>query len=288
MENKRAHLPARPEGLSCFLLFWFCRTHFSLARGIGLGLIFVSFLSFAQPKSDLAPPPPIDPVEGDRQGRELVARLLEQRPQQAVTNTALLKITDAKGNQRLVPARFDIVPTATNWLNIYEIPGTNSTPTAKLTIIHSDAQANQYLLRTSEAQGSPGGLDRKLSANDLMVPFAGSDFWIADLGLEFLHWPQQRVLRVQMRKGLSCAVLQSINPQPSKDGYARVESWIAINRPEDVVIVHAEAFDAQDRLIKEFDPKKVEKVNGLWQLEEMEIRNRPARTKTRIGFNLAQ
>jgi hypothetical protein len=120
----------------------------------------------------------------------------------------------------------------------------------------------------------------------LILPFAGSDFWAVDLGLDFLHWPEQRVLRKQMRKGLSCDVLQSINPQPGKDGYSKVLSWIAINRTDDIVIVHAEAFDAEGKLLKEFDPKKVEKVNGVWQLEEMEIRNRQTGTRTRIEFNL--
>jgi len=119
-----------------------------------------------------------------------------------------------------------------------------------------------------------------------MVPFAGSDFWAADLGLEFLHWPQQRILRKQMRKGLVCDVLQSINPEPARGAYSRVLSWIAANRPEDIVIVHAEAFDTKDKLLKEFDPKKIEKVNGLWQLEEMEIRNRQTGSRTRIDFNL--
>ena len=119
-----------------------------------------------------------------------------------------------------------------------------------------------------------------------MVPFAGSDFWIADLGLEFLHWPQQRVLKKQMRKGLFCDVLQSTNPQPGPGSYARVLSWIAVNRPDDIVIVHAEAYDNRDKLLKEFDPKKVEKVDGVWQLEEMEIRNRQTGSRTKIEFNL--
>ena len=118
-----------------------------------------------------------------------------------------------------------------------------------------------------------------------MAPFAGSDFWVADLGLEFLHWPQQRILKKQMRKGLSCDVLQSVNPQSSPHGYSRVVSWIAINRPEDIVIVHAEAYDSRNKLLKEFDPKKVEKVNGVWQLEEMEIRNRETGSRTKIEFN---
>jgi hypothetical protein len=44
----------------------------------------------------------------------------------------------------------------------------------------------------------------------------------------------------------------------------------------------------RDKLLKEFDPKKVEKVNGVWQLEEMEIRNRQTGSRTRIDFNLAE
>ncbi|HLH56379.1 MAG TPA: outer membrane lipoprotein-sorting protein [Verrucomicrobiae bacterium] len=238
-------------------------------------LLLLPVLCGAQPKSDLAPPRPLDPAEGERQARSLLARLLEQKPEQAATNTGVLKIRNAEGAQHEVSARFDIVPRAANWLNVYEaLTGTNL---VKLTIVHSDGKPNQYL---------PDDSSVPLSAQQIMAPFAGSDFWIADLGLEFLHWPNQRILKTQMRKGLSCDVLQSVNPQPTDGGYYRVVSWIAINRPEDIVIVHAEAYDAHDKLLKEFDPKKVEKVNGVWQLEEMEIRNRQTGSRTRIEFNL--
>jgi hypothetical protein len=242
-------------------------------------------LCLAQPKSELAPPPPLDPVEGEKQAHALVAHLLEQKPEQAATNTGSLKIRDAEGNQREVPTRFEVLSTSTNWLSIYEAfrsPATMET----LTIVHSDSQANQYILSEAGRSGATNVGLRKLASNELMTSFAGSDFWMVDLGLEFLHWPQQRVLRKQMRKGLSCDVLQSVNPEPVQGGYSRVVSWIAINRPEDIVIVHAEAFDTRDKLLKEFDPKKVEKVNGVWQLEEMEIRNRQTGTRTRIDFNL--
>ena len=247
-----------------------------------LGLLFLlPLLCRAQPKTELAPPPPLDPAEGERQARELVARLLEQKPQQPATNSGVLKIRDAGSNQREVPTRFEIVPGPANWLNVYE--ASTGTQTVKLTIVHSDTQTNQYFLSQS---GATSTAPKKLAPNDLMSPFAGSDFWIADLGLEFLHWPQQRVLRKQMRKGQFCDVLQSSNAQPAPGGYSRVLSWIALNRPEDIVIVHAEAFDEHDKLLKEFDPKKVEKINGVWQLEEMEIRNRQTGTRTRIDFNL--
>jgi hypothetical protein len=212
--------------------------------------------------------------------------LLEQKPEQPVTNTGLLKIRDAEGKQREVPTRFDIVPGPDRWLNVYE--ATPNSRRLKLTIVHSDSQSNQYQLSGVGTSGGSSTNPSKLASNELMTPFAGSDFWIADLGLEFLHWPQQRVVRKQMRKGLFCDVLQSTNPRPVPGGYSRVVSWIAINRPEDIVIVHAEAFDTRDKLLKEFDPKKVEKVNGVWQLEEMEIRNRQTGTRTRIDFNLGE
>jgi hypothetical protein len=253
----------------------------SLAKAAVLLILLSPLCCSAQAKAELAPAPPIEAVEGERQGQALVSRLLEQRPEQPATNSGVLKIRDSEGNTREVSTRFEVQPAATNWLNVYESTGAPSSA-EKLTIIHSNNQPNQYLLETGPQHISP----RQLGPNDAFIPFAGSDFWIVDLGLDFLHWPQQRVLRKQMRKGLSCDVLQSINPRPVPGGYSRVVSWIAINRPEDIVIVHAEAFDVHDKLLKEFDPKKVEKVNGVWQLEEMEIRNRQTGSRTRIDFNL--
>jgi hypothetical protein len=252
-------------------------------------LLFVShFNGFAQPKSEMAPSPVLEPAEGERQARALVAHLLEQRPEQPGTNSGALRIRDAEDKQREVPTRFEILPTPANWLNIYETSRAANSGASKLTIVHSPNQPNQYFLSESKDPSGSDAASRKLANNELMVPFAGSDFWLVDLGLDFLHWPQQRVLRKQMRKGLSCDVLQSVNPHPAPGAYSRVVSWIAVNRPEDIVIVHAEAYDMRDKLLKEFDPKKVEKVNGVWQLEEMEIRNRQTGSRTRIDFNLAE
>ena len=110
-------------------------------------------------------------------------------------------------------------------------------------VIHTDGQPNRYELIN--------GNDKKtLTGEQLMVPFAGSDFWITDLGLEFLHWPKQQVLRNQMSHGRSCNVLESSNPQPTSNGYASIQSWIDV---ETGGIVHAEAFDARKKRIKQFD-----------------------------------
>ncbi len=116
-----------------------------------------------------------------------------------------------------------------------------------------------------------------------MRPFAGSDFWIADLGLEFFHWPEQKILKKEFRRNCACEVLESTNPQPATNGYSRVVSWID---EDSGGIVHAEAFDAQNKLLKVFDPKSFKKVNGQWQLQEMEIRNVQTGSRTRLEFDL--
>ena len=117
-----------------------------------------------------------------------------------------------------------------------------------------------------------------------MSPFAGSDFWIADLGLEFFHWPEQKILKpYEMRRGRACHVLESTNPNPSPNGYSRVVSWID---NETLGIVQAEAYDAKGELLKEFYPKSFKKVNGQWELQEMEIRNDRTGSRTRLEFEL--
>jgi hypothetical protein len=52
-------------------------------------------------------------------------------------------------------------------------------------------------------------------------------------------------------------------------------------------IVHADAYDARGEVLKRFDPKSLEKIQGEYQLEEMEIRNLKPVSQTVIKFNLA-
>jgi hypothetical protein len=88
-----------------------------------------------------------------------------------------------------------------------------------------------------------------------MKPFAGTDFWLADLGMEFLHWPSSALLRKEMRRGRSCKVLESTNPQLGKGAYGRVRSWID---SESAQLIRAEAYDSENRLLKEFSPGQCE------------------------------
>jgi hypothetical protein len=239
----------------------------------------------AQPKSGLRQPPLLNPVEAEQQGRALVADLLAQRPEQSSTNTGVMRIRDANGAQREVRIQFEVIPQSSAWVNIYEASPSGNTAGEKLAIVHRDAQPNQYSVTPISSDGGASSSSRKLSGNQTMVAFAGSDFWVADLGLEFLHWPKQLLLKKEMRRSRSCNVLESFNPQLLAGAYARVRCWIDI---ESGGIVLAEAYDSQDKLLKEFAPKEIKKIQGEWQLEEMEIRNTQAGSRTRVVFNLGQ
>lgn len=243
---------------------------FALIFLVGLGP------AFAQPRR-LEQTPPLSPAEGAREAQKLITKMLSQKPEQNFTNTGLLKVRDGDGNQRETALKIVTLVTRTNWLQIYEAAAAASSSAIKLTIIHTSEKTNQYLLSTS-GNSSP----KLLNSNELMVPFAGSDFWIADLGYEFLRWPKQVVTKNEMRHSRACKVLESINPNPAPGAYTRVVCWITVDDPH--APVHADAYDGSGR-IKQFDPKNLEKVNGVYQIESVEMRNSKTGSRTVLEFD---
>ncbi|HXR46969.1 MAG TPA: outer membrane lipoprotein-sorting protein [Candidatus Limnocylindrales bacterium] len=252
-----------------------------------------------------------DFVEAVVQGRQLAQQILEQRPTENFTNTGVLKIRDAKDRTSEIPVQCAVIVTATNWLAVYKAFFTNFTET--LTVIHPDHQLFRQLIApglpndlpkppddlpkitgnlneriepfdTHQHEGYPGS-PSLAAARARSASFAGSDFSVDDLCLEFFHWPRQKILKHEMRRGRACQVLESTSPNPSPNGYSRVVSWID---NETLGIVQAEAYDAKEKLLKEFYPKSFKKVNGQWELQEMEIRNDQTGSRTRLEFNSKQ
>jgi len=227
--------------------------------------------------------------DAEIQGRNLVRQLLEQPPADNSTNTGVLKIRDAKKNRLEIPVTCVVRVTATNWLSIYE--ATFSNRVEALLVVHAAGRPNQYFYNPQI--GNPDLLSGSLSAPEqlfpdgerdrtgTMVPFAGSDFWIADLGLEFFHWPGQKIVKKEFRRNCGCSVLESTNPAPATNAYSRVLAWID---NETGGIVQAEAYDSANRLFKEFYPKKIKKVNRQWVVETLDLRNVQTGSRTRLEF----
>ena len=231
----------------------------------------------------LAPESPKANPRAEADGHALVAELLAQTPTQNLTNHGVLKIRAAKGSWREVPVSFQIFALDAGWMSVYETGGTSNLPT-RLTITRkADGTLDYRLAQTTNSAGAESA-GQILTGAATMVPFAGSDFWVADMGLEFLRWPTQRLLRKEMTRGQSCNVLESVAPAGQTNAYVRVLAWLDIDTGG---VVFAEGYDAKGRLLKEFAPKAFKKVGGQWELEEMEISNRQSGSRTRVQFDLA-
>lgn len=156
--------------------------------------LFLALVTRAQSTNGLS--------DSEIQGRQLAREILEQQPDQSLTNSGTIKIIDANGNTSEIPFTFKVIVTPTNWTAIYsaQTTGLPSASTTFLSFTHSKA-------------------DPAFSndSKELIMPFAGSDFWAEDLALEFYHWPDQNIIKKEFKGGRGCMVLESINPNPSRE-----------------------------------------------------------------------
>jgi len=223
-----------------------------------------------------------DPVEGAR----IAAELKAMRPATNAQWTGVLK--------RRLPTRITIeIPVAchifveTNrWLSVYNSSATTNGPAEKLVVIrYFDGRTEYHYWQATvgaELPMQPVRLDGAAAGK----PFAGSDFLLSDLGIEFLQWPTQLLQPGVMRRGQPCYVLDSLNPNPSENGYARVRSWI---QKEHLGLLIAEAYDTNGSLVKEFTAGSfVKDAAGNYQLKDMEIRSVREKSRTELEFDVVR
>ncbi len=239
--------------------------YFSSVFALPLLALFLTLSAQAQGTNGLS--------NAELQGRELVQKILSQRPAENFTNHGVLKIRNAKHENSSVPLVCETTVGDGTWTALYQAG------MQVLKVTHTDGQPNQYVWHADN------GKIVTLTGNQTMYPFADSDFWIADLGLEFFQWPGQKVLRKEVHRSCGCTVLESTNPNPATNGYARVEAWID---SDSLGIVEANAYDASGQQIKNFYPKDFKKVNGQYQVESMVMINEKTDTRTRLVFDLSK
>ena len=203
-------------------------------------------------------------------GTQLAGFMRALRPVNAINGDGKLRIRPPKGKRREVPLKFRSFVVGARLITVY------TTGLGTLTVTQQANAATQY-----QWAPPPPGKVQNLNGRQAEQPFAGSDFWMADLALEFLSWPNQKVIQRRLRRGELCSVLVSVPAEVGK--YSKIVSYV----DEDTMgIVHADVFDAKDRLLKEFAPKDFKKINGQWHLERMEMRNEQANSRTEIIFDL--
>jgi len=218
------------------------------------------------------------------EGQKLAAELRSSRPEENLAVNGLLKIRDGNGRRSKVPFHYQIVLLRDGWKAIYETQPSGALAGERLIVVHAEAQPTRYLNSPLKETDNRSADPVSLSGDKAMVPFANSDFWLADFGLEFLHWPQQRIVeetKIRMRKGRPCKVLESVNSQPNAAGYTRVRSWIDKETGKPIL---AEAYGPDNKLLKEFEVGSLTKVEGQWELKNMEMRNVRTDSQTVLEF----
>jgi len=236
-------------------------------------VLFLAIGATAETTNDLS--------DAEIQGRKLAQQLLEQQPTKNLTQNGILNIRDARGRTTNASIILEAYVTPEAWIATYTVLSHNSSGVPHIGILHQRGQSNLYVLDQNQRISKTALKMTNESA--IMIPFAGSDFWIADLGLEFFHWPEQKILPnpTPLKRSRSYTLLESINPNPSTNGYSRVLSWID---KESGGILEADAFDTKGKLLKVFEPDSFKKVDGQWELQEVEIRNVQTGSRTRLGF----
>lgn len=207
-------------------------------------------------------------------GAALVAHLRAQAPAGAMTNTGILRTRDAHGRRQQLPVTISTWPEGDGWKVRYEAGATNHGAVESLTVTFATNRPPTF-----EAPGTPGtGLSS-------LRPFANTDFWWCDLGLEFLHWPDQRVVKQEMSNGRLCWAMDSHNP--GTHGYASVRSWVDA---EFNALLRAEAYDSQRRKIKEFSTGSFREVKGrdgqdVWMLKDIRMRDDLKDSRTELLYD---
>ncbi|HEX4349112.1 MAG TPA: outer membrane lipoprotein-sorting protein [Verrucomicrobiae bacterium] len=236
-----------------------------------VALVFFTLMAKADSTNSLS--------DSEIEERALVQKILAQRPSNNFTNTGTLYIQGGDGPRKKLPVTCETIAGETHWQSRYEARlSTNSTDVTTLLVTHEGTDTNHY-----ESDENGGKASAEIGSTQIAVPFAGSDFWLCDLGLEFFHWPQQKVLKKEFHRQCACMVLESTNPNPAPGGYSRVVCWID---EDSLGIVEAYAYDAKGNKLKNFYPKNFEKVNGQYQLQSMVMENVQTGSKSVMEFDL--
>ena len=240
----------------------------------------VSALMAVPPKPEIGPATPEELAAGQALAERLRSAVPEENSQ--LHGKLIIK---SEGTLREVQIVCRVAVNPTNWETDYETAATSQNAAEQLVVIHTTNGPNQYLYARAPSPSATLPKPAAVPPADACIPLAGSDFSLADLGLEFLHWPVQRQLKGDMVLGQPCYVLESSNPHAAE--IVRVKSYI--DKDSGGLLV-AEACDAQGHPVKKFSlhNSSFKKVNGRWQVEKMDISNKKTGSHTELKFDLKE
>lgn len=209
------------------------------------------------------------------QGRDWALRLRTVAPEQGSTNQAVLRIRGRDG-RRQVPVTVITQPGKPEWTVSYLTGGDGGKgPRESSRIRYHEQGPPRFEARVDE----PGKARVFEGTEAADRPVAGSDFLLKELGMEFLHWPEQRIRGRELSNGRWCQVLESVSVRP--DGPASVRSWIDEKLG---VILSAEVYDARHVRLKQFSITQFREQADRWTCSVSMVDDQRG-TKTELSFD---
>lgn len=141
------------------------------------------------------------------------------------------------------------------------------------------------------------GMDGKKQTIEVVYPFSGkpqvldydtgtalkephknllnSSFTPSDLSLDFLSWRKQKFLGTEDMKDRSCYHIESVSQKEDGSPYDRVEAWID---EEYFAIMKSNCYDAEGKMVKEFQIKSITIMEGNYIPKRIEL-NEPLKNR---------
>jgi hypothetical protein len=196
-------------------------------------LYFIMALAAALPWAAFA-----DPAPTNQTAQAILDRVLANRPTKDFSLKARLFVAD----QDPVPVEIFVKITASETRTLYR--GSN---TEALVVQPVHGEPRFYLRGAGE-----------LTGNQRTEKLLGSNFTYYDLGLAFLRWPNVKLLEEGRVRGRDCF---TIDARADGEPYTRMRLWID---KEYYALLRAEAFDANDNLVRRFAVTSFKKIGDVW------------------------
>jgi hypothetical protein len=233
--------------------------------------LFITTVTQAADKGKPLPPVPADVAGQKAMGAALAESLRGMRLVNQAEIKGNLRIRKPRGERVNVPVTFRAKADGAAQVEIFE------TAKGTLQIRKTPNKPNEYFFKAPGAK-----VGKKMEGEQLNQIFVESDFTLGDLGLEFLQWPNQQVIGRASRLRETCNILLSKPAKVLPGGYSHVKCWVEIHNR---ALLCVEAYRGTKR-VKLFQAKSFKKLEGEWQLRELELRNDVTDARTQIQFDL--
>ncbi|HIG27119.1 MAG TPA: outer membrane lipoprotein-sorting protein [Verrucomicrobiales bacterium] len=219
--------------------------------------------------------------EKEIEGLKIAALQRELMPAENTQLRGVFMTRNKKGQRQKIPFTMEVEVGADSWASNYRTYTNDGELLQELSILRAPGLPTRYLY--SDHAGTPSSVKSVSRRNAVQTTFSGTDFTLSDLGMEFFYWPAQKALQVKTprKKGFHCDVLESLNPDDDEKHFCRVISWID---KKSGALIYAEAFGENGKRTKVFEPGGARRVDGIWRVKKLTLRNLVRDSRTVIEF----